>query len=128
MSCPTCTVTDTEIERISKKRATRTAHLLAVKECEKKSSDARMEYVDLYTTMFRRIYEHEYKRNMFVERQRRDYAIRMSRSQWNDLCDYHAEFDDDFCERVMRDVEKEYAKSKWPNKLPRWVYGSGSSH
>lgn len=121
MPCPNCTVTDVEIERISKKRASRTAHVLAMKECEK-NPDPRFNYVDVYTTMFRRIYEHEYKRNMFVERERRTYNIRMSRTQWNDVCSYHAEFDDDFCEEVMKKVEQEYAKSKWPNKLPAWVY------
>ena len=118
MPCPTCTMSDSEIIRISQKRATHTAHVLATKECEKNAKDSRIEHVDLYTTMFRRIYEHEYRRNMYVERERRNHLIRMSSSVWNDLCEYHGEFDDDFCDRVMKQVEQEYAKSKWPNKLP----------
>ena len=109
---------DREIIRISQKRATRTAHVLATKECEMRSMDCRMQHVDLYTAMFRRIYEHEYRRNMYVERVRRNHLIRMSSSVWNDLCEYHSEFDDDFCDRVMKQVEQEYARSKWPNELP----------
>lgn len=116
MPCPTCHASDTLIESISRKRAARAAHALCLNECEK-GTDARFEYVDIYVTLFRRIYEHEYTRNMYVERERRDYAIRMS-SERKHLCDYHLEFDDAFCRSTMKSVEREYARSKWPNDLP----------
>ena len=102
------------VKEISRRRAAQTAHVLAMEQAD--ISDTRFTWIELYKLYFDRIYEHEYKRNEYVERERAEMRLRKEVGV-GALCGYHGEFDDKFVERVHRDLEAKYAKSKWPNKL-----------
>ncbi len=105
-------------EPIAIKRSLKTAHILALKETAK--PDSRFDILDVYTTMFRKIYQHEYTRNMYVERQRAIHFSRiMAKKEGLPVCYHHDEFDDAFCNKVHKKVETEYASCKWPNPLPK---------
>lgn len=119
--CPVCKADKKEnYEHIAIKRSMKTAHILATKEASK--PDPRFNVLDVYTTMFRKIYEHEYTRNMHVERERAIHFSRIDGKNKNiPICDHHDEFTDEFCNEVHRKVEGKYASCKWPKPLPwKW--------
>ncbi len=99
-------------------RAMRAAHMLAAKESRR--PDTRFTRIEVYMMMFRKIFDHEFVRNKIVERERFHYKLRAPGAT---LCDYCGEFDDAFCKMVMKEVEREYSISKWPNRLPRGSEG-----
>ncbi len=108
------------VEAKAKARAAKTAHVLAVKEAEKALKKNRdFSFVDLYTIYFRKIYEHEYLRNQYVESERITYFESVNPKNRGSICDYHCEFEDEFKKKVYKVVELNYARSKWPNTLER---------
>ena len=120
-SCPVCKeLASGKVEAIAKARAANTAHVLAVKEAEKAlKKNKEFSFVDLYTIYFRKIYDHEYARNHYVERERITYFESVNPKNRETICDYHCEFEDEFKKKVYKEVEKNYAKSKWPKPLER---------
>ena len=108
--CDCCKYNDTKAaERVAKERAAARAHTLAMKEAERE--DARFSFLELYGLFFPKIYTHEYNREWTMEREKQQEAIRLTPGR--KLCDYHNEFDDDFCRKVYKQVARDYAKSKW---------------
>jgi hypothetical protein len=95
-------------------RALKTAHRMAIKEA-KRPMETRFSQIEVYTLMVKKIFDHEFKRNKYVERERYQYKLRTPGAP---LCSYHGEFDDAFCKRIMKKVEREYSESKWPRRLP----------
>ena len=103
---------------VAHKRSVKTAHILAIREaCV--GLDRRFDFLDMYTVMFRKIYEHEYTRNSKVEYERLTHFTYLDAKRNNkEICHYHDEFDEGFCTGVHKEVEAKYAKCKWPKKLP----------
>ena len=118
MECKVCELIKEggeSVHAISHARAVRTAHVLAIKE----SVNTTFTFVEAYTVYFRRIYEHEYKRNKKVEQERLSRrCYKRARKEYPDqICDYCGEFSDAFKEAVHAEVETIYARSKYPNPL-----------
>jgi hypothetical protein len=123
-NCPICKDwCGPESTRIAKGRAAKTAHALA-----KEKADAGMpglDWLDVYMVFFPKIYIHELKRNLTLERQL-ELTKSVERNQNHpDVCEYHWEnvmwFRDGTNAKVTREVQKEYDESKWPNKLGHYA-------
>ena len=96
------------------KKSAQTAHVLAMKEVEKKRG-GEFSFVELYSIYFKRIYDHEYSRNLYYMRNKHEHELYKSAVKTGNLCDYHGEFDEAFNEQCMKDLDKKYARNKWPN-------------
>jgi hypothetical protein len=122
MTDPVCAVCsgggDKPVQAAVEKKSAKTAHILAMKQVEQKGS-SEFSFVELYTIYFNRIYDHEYGRNLYYMRNKHEHEIYKSAVKTGHLCDYHGEFSEAFNEQVMKDLDKEYAHNKWPNK-GRW--------
>jgi hypothetical protein len=121
MACPVCKELGSgKVEGVAKARAAKTAHVLAIKEAEKALKISKdFSFVDLYTLYFRKIYEHEYERNHYVERERISCFLSIDLKNKPNLCGYHNEFEDGYKIYIHKKVEAKYAKSKWPKPLEK---------
>ena len=118
--CPICKEwCGPKSKEISRKRAARTAHLLASKKADE--GIAELEWEEVYSLFFPKIYRHEYKRNLELER-----AIELEESvernkDHPDVCEYHQEnigwAEDGSHAKTMKNLRRNYAESKWPKKL-----------
>lgn len=102
------------LEKVERKSA-QTAHELAVKEAQKRRG-GEMTFVELYSVFFKRIYDHEYARNLYYMRNKYEHELYKKALEKGELCHYHGEFDPGFNEKCMKDLDVKYAKSKWPNR------------
>lgn len=104
---------------ISKKRASRTAHILAMKKADEGLAD--LEWEEVYSIFFPKIYKHEYERNLILEREI-ELEESLERNKHDpDVCDYHMEnigwTEDGFHKKTMKALRRRYAESKWPKDL-----------
>jgi len=120
MTCPMCTeyTYESDMKTLAHPKAMRTAHDLAMKKSE--SATGEFEKVDVYILYFRRIYEHELKRNMKILYAREELAC-LLRNLDKEVCSYHQESqawyeDEEFGKKkdYLKDAEKKYRESKWP--------------
>jgi hypothetical protein len=110
---------ESDFKPVAHPKAMRTAHELAKKESEK-VLPAGFDAVDVYTLFFRRIYEHELKRNMKILYAREELACLLLNLD-KEVCSYHQESQawyesEEFGKKkdYLKDAEKEYRESKWP--------------
>lgn len=114
MKCISCEQGDKGLDEIAFARAMKTAHTLALQEAQTEYARTKtFTLPELYKLYLDRIYAHEYKRNMFIERERRSWKNYTESRET--LCEYHGEFDYAFCEEVHKECEQKFAQSKWPN-------------
>lgn len=106
-------------KEISRKRAARTAHTLASKKADE--GLVGLEWEEVYSLFFPKIYRHEYQRNLELEQ-----AIELEESvkrngDHPDVCWYHLEnvewATDGFQKKYMKELRRNYAQTKWPKKL-----------
>lgn len=109
---------DKPVLKAVERRSAKTAHELAMKEAEKKASKD-FSFVELYTIYFKRIYDHEYSRNLYYMRNKHEHEIYKKALKTQELCYYHGEFDPGFNEKCMKGLDAKYSKCKWPNPV-RW--------
>jgi hypothetical protein len=109
---------DKPVLQAVEKKSAQTAHVLAMKEVQKKR-EGEFTFVELYSIYFNRIYEHEYSRNLYYMRNKHEHELYKSAVKTGNLCYYHGEFSEAFNEQVMKDLDKEYTHNEWPNK-GRW--------
>lgn len=120
MSCPICEDWCGEnSKKISRKRASRTAHDLATKKAD--TGMEGLEWEEVYTLFFPKIYRHEYERNLKLEREiELEESVKRNMNH-PDVCSYHAEnimwHAEDPKGRLMKNLRKEYANSKWPKSF-----------
>jgi hypothetical protein len=107
---------DKPVLKAVERRSAKTAHELAMKEAIKKASKD-FSFVELYTIYFKRIYDHEYSRNLYYMRNKHEYQLYKEALKTWALCDYHGEFDLGFNETCMKDLDKKYSRNKWPNPV-----------
>jgi hypothetical protein len=105
-------------KEISHKRAARTAHVLAMKKADEGLVD--LEWQEVYAMFYPKIYKHEYRRNLELEREI-ELEESVMRNQHNpDVCGYHQEniaWMGDPQMNVLKDLRRNYAVSKWPKPL-----------
>ena len=120
MTCSICDehIYEDDFKVLAHPKAMRTAHDLAMKKSESVVGD--FEKVDVYLLYFRRIYEHELKRNTKILAAREEHA-RLVRNLDKEVCSYHEEsvgwyISDTFGKKkdYLKDAETEYRNSKWP--------------
>jgi hypothetical protein len=120
MTCPMCHeyMHEAGFKTPAHPKAMRTAHDLAMKKSE--SATGEFEKVDVYILYFRRIYDHELKRNMKILYKREELAC-LLRNLDKDVCDYHQESQmwyetEEYGKKkdYLKDAEGEYRETKWP--------------
>ena len=120
MTCPMCAEYkyESDFNTLAHPKAMRTAHDLAMKNSENVVGE--FEKVDVYLLYFRRIYDHELKRNMKIMYAREELAC-LIRNLDKEVCSYHEEsvgwyISDTFGKKkdYLKDAETEYRNSKWP--------------
>lgn len=112
--------------KIAQGRAAKTAHALA-----KDKADAGMAglgWLDVYNVFFSKIYIHELKRNLALERELELEKSVEKNQNHPDVCGYHCENVGWFQEekenaKTKNSKRKEYDASKWPNKLSHYAEG-----
>lgn len=123
--CPICKDWCGPVSKaISKKRASRTAHILATNKADEGLVDeslAKFDWEEVYALFFLQIYKHEYERNLILEREiELEESVKRHKDDPN-VCSHHLEniewMEDGFHKKVMKAVRRSYAKSKWPNDL-----------
>jgi hypothetical protein len=109
---------ESDMKTLAHPKAMRTAHDLAMKKSETVVGE--FEKVDIYLLYFRRIYDHELKRNMKILYAREELAC-LIRNLDKEVCSYHQESQmwyetEEFGKKkdYLKDAEKEYRESKWP--------------
>jgi hypothetical protein len=102
---------DKPVQEAVEKKSAQTAHMLAMKQVETKRS-SEFSFVELYSIYFKRIYEHEYNRNLYYMRNKHEHEIYKSAVKTGHLCEHHGEFSEAFNEQVMKDLDKEYAHNE----------------
>jgi uncharacterized protein YfaT (DUF1175 family) len=109
---------ESDMKTLAHPKAMRTAHDLAMKKSE--SATGEFEKVDVYLLYFRRIYDHELKRNMKILYAREELAC-LVRNLDKEVCSYHQESQawyesDEFGKKkdYLKDAEREYRETKWP--------------
>jgi hypothetical protein len=117
--CPICNDwRGPKSKKISHKRALRTAHELATSTADK--GIAGLEWEEVYSLFFPKIYRHEYKRNLKLEEEiELEESIERNKENPN-VCSYHQEnimWADDPDMDCSKRIRQEYAQSKWPNPL-----------
>lgn len=118
--CSVCHASKTKnYEQIAINRSAKTAHVLALKEASK--PDDRFTFIELYTTLFRKIYDHEYIRNMHIEKERGIRQVSEDCVRYGVyMCyDHHEYYSDYTYVDPLKEAEKAYASCKWPNPLPK---------
>lgn len=85
-----------------------------------------LEWEEVYTLFFPKIYRHEYERNLKLEREiELEESIKRNMNH-PDVCGYHQEnlgwYEDGSHAQSMKGVRKQYAESKWPKPLTKWGY------
>lgn len=119
--CPICNHDDSEMMRIVKARATRTAHALAIKKADE--GIAGLEWEEVYAIYFPKIFKHEHKRNLRYEGELvLDKLVRKYYENPDpNICCYHEEnvgwYADGSHDETMKKTRKDYADSKWPKPL-----------
>ena len=120
MECPLCKDwCGPKSKEISRKRASKTAHQLA----EKKANEGipGLDWEEVYALFFPKIYRHEYKRNLELEREiELEESIKRNEKNPN-ICCYHDEnimwMHDGTHKETMKRLRRNYAQSKWPKAL-----------
>lgn len=118
MDCPLCKDwCGPNSEKISRKKASRTAHDLAAKMADKGIEG--LEWEEVYALYFPKIYRHEYERNHHLERELELEASIVRNMKNLNVCSYHQEtlawYEDGSHKKTMKETRREYAQSKWPN-------------
>lgn len=107
-----------KVEEIARKRASRTAHQLASDQAD--VGFAGLEWLEVYGIFFPKIFKHEYDRNLKFERELEQERIVKWHQDHPGICGYHSEsvgwLHDGFHAKCMKELRREYATSKWPNK------------
>lgn len=105
---------------ISHKRASRTAHALAMVKADE--GIVGLNWEEVYSAYFPKIYKHEFKRNIVLEREI-ELEKSVKRNKYHpDVCSYHQEnigWMNDPEMNVMKDLRRNYAQSKWPKPLKK---------
>lgn len=83
---------------------------------------AGLNWLDVYNVFFPKIYIHELKRNLALEREIELEKSMEKNKDHPDICAYHCEnfmwFDDKKRHaESKKEQQKDYDESKWPNKL-----------
>lgn len=109
---------------ISKRRAANTAHVLASKKADEGIPG--LEWEDVYAVYFPKIYQHEYKRNILLEREiELEESVKRNKNH-PDVCEYHYEnicwMEDGYHKKTMKELRKVYAETKWPKGAVKNVY------
>jgi hypothetical protein len=118
--CPICNDwCGPKSKEISHKRATKTAHALAIQKATEGIKG--LEWEEVYSLFFPKIYRHEYQRNLKLE-QEIELEESVARNMNNpDVCSYHDEdigwTHDGTHKESMKGLRREYAESKWPKPL-----------
>lgn len=118
--CPICKdYCGPKSKEISHKRASNTAHVLAMKKADEGIKG--LEWTEVYGLFFPKIYKHEYQRNLELEREI-ELEASVKRNMHNfDVCNYHREnvgwMEDGTHKETMKGVRRNYANSKWPKPL-----------
>lgn len=118
--CPICNDwCGPKSKEISHKRASKTAHVLAMKKADE--GIAGLEWQEVYALFFPKIYKHELQRNLELEREIELEESVKRNAENPDVCDYHQEnigwMNDGFHKETMKDLRHKYATSKWPKPL-----------
>ena len=118
--CPVCKDwCGPKSKKISHKRASNTAHVLAMKKADEGIKG--LEWTEVYGLFFPKIYKHEFERNLKLEREI-ELEESVKRNMHNrDVCAYHCEnigwMEDGLHEKTMKKLRRWYSESKWPNSL-----------
>lgn len=120
MACPICKDwCGDNSKKISRKKASRTAHDLATKKADEGIEG--LEWEEVYALFFPKIYRHEYERNLLLEREIELEESIKRNMKHPDVCDYHQEnlgwYEDGTHKKTMKHLRKNYSQSKWPKPL-----------
>lgn len=122
--CPMCKdlpKCEVRAKETARQRASRTAHKLATDQAE--VGYAGLEWLEIYTLFFARIYKHEYERNLTFERAIENEKNTIRHQDDDNVCGYHWEnvmwLHDGFHKDTMKEVRREYATSKYGARKTR---------
>jgi hypothetical protein len=107
------------VKKLAHIRSNEFAHKYASLEADKMDK-THASWVEWYVIFYRKIYDHEFQRNILYEREKfHDVMYRKYRNS-SRICCYHSEniewLDDGTHDRVQKEFREEYEQSCWPNK------------